>query len=282
MPRFVAMEQRYGSLVKGLRVSQRGRDAESRGTSGARWSLFVSFRAGVGTLIEALAARLGDLILRDRRVIALEPTAHRWRIGLADGTALAADAVILTAPAPITAGLICPHDARLAASLEEIRYTSAATVNLAFRAEDFPVPPTSFGFVVPAVEDCRIIAGSFSSLKFAGRAPEGMILMRVFIGGALNNSMMTLDDDAMVAAARGELKALLGVCAAPRFALVRRWPESMPQYAVGHLDRVAAIRSRAAQIRGVILAGAWLDGVGIPDCVRQGDAAAEAAIASTR
>jgi protoporphyrinogen/coproporphyrinogen III oxidase len=281
MPRFVAMERRYGSLVKGLRVAARGLNAEARGTSGARWSLFVSFRHGVGALVEALAARLGDLILRDRRVAAFEPVAHGWRIRLADGFAIDADAVISTMPAPAIARLIRPYNSALAGTLEEIRYASAATVNLAFRAADFPALPASFGFVVPAAENRRIIAGSFSSLKFAGRAPEGMILMRVFIGGALNREMMALSDDDMFAAARDELQALLGVSAMPRFALVRRWPESMPQYAVGHLERVATIRARAAQIPGLVLAGAWLDGVGIPDCVRQGEAAAEDAFAST-
>jgi oxygen-dependent protoporphyrinogen oxidase len=281
VPRFVAMERRYGSLVKGLRVAARGLNAEARGTSGARWSLFVSFRHGVGALVEALAARLGDLILRGRRVAAFEPMAHGWRIRLADGSAIDADAVVSTVPAPAIAALIRPHDSALAETLGAIRYASAATVNLAFRATDFPALPASFGFVVPAAENRRIIAGSFSSLKFAGRAPEGMILMRVFIGGALDRAMMTLNDAAMIAAARDELQALLRVCAVPRFALVRRWPESMPQYAVGHLERVATIHARAAQIPGLILAGAWLDGVGIPDCVRQGEAAAEDAFAAT-
>ena len=280
MPRFVAMERRYGSLVKGLRAAQRGRDAESRQTSGARWSLFVSFRNGVGSLVEALAGRLGDLVLRGNRVTALEPLANGWRIRLANRTLIDADVLISTLPAPSISELIRPHDGPLAASLEKIRYASAGTVNLAFRRTDFPALPSSFGFVVPAVEKRQIIAGSFSSLKFADRAPTDMILMRVFIGGALDHAMMSLNDDDMIAAARGELKTLLGVSARPLFTVVRRWPESMPQYVVGHLDRLAVIRARAAQLPRAILAGAWLDGVGIPDCVRQGEAAAEAALSS--
>ena len=122
-----------------------------------------------------------------------------------------ADAVICTARAGDAAALIQPLDGELARRLGRIGYTSAATVNLAYRESDFPQIPHSFGFVVPVIEGRRIIAGSFSSLKFAGRAPQGCVLMRVFLGGALQNEMMALDDDAMVSAARAEIAALLGV-----------------------------------------------------------------------
>ena len=125
----------------------------------------------------------------------------------------------------------------------------------------------------------RIIAGSFSSLKFAGRAPEGTLLARVFLGGALQTEMMMLDDAAMIAAARAEFASLLGVIAEPALAHVRRWPEAMPQYMVGHLARVAQIE-RAAALNGIHLAGAYLRGVGIPDCVHSGETAAEAVFAA--
>ncbi|MGH7880513.1 MAG: protoporphyrinogen oxidase, partial [Candidatus Binataceae bacterium] len=252
MPRFVEMERQYGSLVMGLRAASRGRESESRRVSGARWSLFVSFSRGVGALVEALAANLGDVVLRGRRVAALERNRPAgWRICLAEGAPIDADAIICASPAAVAALLMRPHDKALAAELEGIRYASAATVNLAFRATDFSAPPASFGFVVPAIERRSIIAGSFSSLKFAGRAPADMILARVFLGGALSSAMMTLSDAAMVAAARAEFQSLLGVTAPPAFARVRRWPDSMPQYAVGHLDRVRAIRVRLARHAGL-------------------------------
>lgn len=288
MPRFVEMERRHGSLVRGLRAAARGRDATAiRGTSGARWSLFVSFDHGVGTLVDALAARLGDSILYDARVngITRDPSVTTgrddpgWRLTLAGGERRAADAIICTAPAFGAASLVEPLHAALAADLRQITYTSAAVVNLAFDAADFTTPPTSFGFVVPVRERRGIIAGSFSSLKYAGRAPADQILVRAFIGGALQTAMMALDDAALAAAAREEFRMLLGVAAEPRFVHVRRWPQSMPQYAVGHLERVKTIRERAAGLPGLILAGAYLDGVGIPDCVRMGEAAAAVAFA---
>jgi oxygen-dependent protoporphyrinogen oxidase len=152
-------------------------------------------------------------------------------------------------------------------------------VNLAFPARSFPNPLRSFGFVVPLIERRRIIASSFSSLKFEGRAPADAILARVFIGGALQSEMISLDDTAMVAATREELGALIGVTEAPQFFHVRRWPRSMPQYVVGHQARVAEIERAAARIEGFALAGAFLNGVGIPDCVRNGESAAAAIFA---
>src|SRR5208282_4183833 len=131
------------------------------------------------------------------------------------------------------------------------------------------------GFVVPAIEHRRIIAASFSSFKFEGRAPAGAILARAFIGGELHREMMNLSDDQMVAAVRDEFRALLGVTAAPGIAVVRRWPDAMPQYDVGHLARVAEIERLIAPIPAFAIAGAAYRGVGSPDCVRSGEAAAD-------
>ena len=149
-------------------------------------------------------------------------------------------------------------------------------MNLTFRDADFPKRPDAFGFVVPVIENRKIIAGSFSSLKFEGRAPAGAVLARVFLGGVLQSDMMNLSDAEMVAAAREEFRALLGVTATPGLTEVQRWPAAMPQYAVGHLDRVAQIEEIVARIPNLFLAGAAYRGVGVPDCVHSGELAAEA------
>jgi protoporphyrinogen/coproporphyrinogen III oxidase len=282
MPRFVEMERRYGSVIRGLRAAALGHDARTQGTSGARWSLFVSFKSGVRALVDTLQSRLHDSIRYGAKAVALERVESdlgspgAWRLRFGDGAGLDADAVVCAVPAYAAAPLLKPHCARLATILERIDYASAATVNLAFRESDFPRAPTCFGFVVPAAEKRKIIAGSFSSLKFAGRAPTRMILARVFLGGALQSEMMALDDAAMIAAAREEFAALLGVTARPHFSYVRRWPTAMPQYHVGHLERVAEIETEAGTIAGLAIAGAFLRGVGIPDCIRSGEVAAEA------
>jgi oxygen-dependent protoporphyrinogen oxidase len=279
MPRFLEMERRYGSLLRGMRAAEASRAAMQRGTSGARWSLFLSLRRGVSMLADALGARLEGSIRIGADVAAIDRERDKWMVRLADGAQIEADAVICAAPAYTAARLLRRHAAAVVDHLGYVNYASAATVNLSFRASDFRRPLDSFGFVVPAAERRKIIAGSFSSLKYEGRAPAGFVLARVFLGGVLQSEMMNLSDDDMVAAARDEFRALFGVTAAPGITEVQRWPAAMPQYAVGHLDRVAKIEEAAREIPDLFLAGAAYRGVGIPDCVRSAESAAEAAFA---
>jgi oxygen-dependent protoporphyrinogen oxidase len=225
-------------------------------------------------------------VRRNSEVVALERVGDgdaakdrpRWRVVTADGAALEADAVICALPAYRAAPLFEAPAPALARALATIGYASAAVVNLAYREGDFPRAPRSFGFVVPVLERRKIIAGSFTSLKFAGRAPAGTILVRAFVGGAMQSELMALDDAAMVEVAREEFRSLLDAAAAPLWTLVSRWPDSMPQYAVGHHGRVAEIERAAAALPGLELAGAALRGVGIPDCVLSGERAAQAVL----
>jgi oxygen-dependent protoporphyrinogen oxidase len=279
MPRFVEMERLHGSLARGMRAAEAARATQQSGTSGARWSMFLTLRGGVSALPDALVSRLEGSIRRGAQVVAVERANDAWRLTLASGSQLEADAVICAAHAYTAADLLRGLESRLAEHLGSISYASAATVNLTWRVADFPKPPDAFGFVVPSLEHRKIIAGSFSSLKFEGRAPGGFILARVFLGGVLQSEMMKLSDDEMVATARDEFRDLLGVTAAPGLTEVQRWPAAMPQYAVGHLDRISEIDKLTAHLPDFFLAGAAYRGVGIPDCVHSGENAAEAAFA---
>ncbi len=278
MPRFLEMERRYGSVIRGMRAAESARAARTQsGTSGARWGLFVSFRTGMEALAEALISRLEGSV-RSRTevsILAREHENEKWIVELAGGEKLRADAVIIAAPAHVAARLLGRIHPELAATLARIEYSSAATVNLAYRNEDFPRPLDSFGFVVPAAERRKIIAGSFSSLKYEYRAPDGLVLARAFLGGVLQSAMMDLSDEEMIAAARDEFRALCGVEAAPILTEVRRWPRAMPQYEVGHLERADTIDSLVASIGGLGLAGSAYRGVGVPDCVHGAEQAAE-------
>jgi oxygen-dependent protoporphyrinogen oxidase len=281
LPRFPAMEREHGSVIRGLRAAAKTRNAQARGTSDARWSLFLSFRNGMSTLTDALSTHLRDAIRFGHAVteITLISDASRWLVRRADGSWLAADAIICATPAYAAAPIVESIAPTLAAQLRELTYASAATVNLAWRAGAFATPPASFGFVVPILERRKIIAGSFSSLKFEGRAPAGTIVARVFIGGALQSAMMDLDDGQMAAIARDEFRDLFGVTAEPLYTCVRRWPEAMPQYLVGHRARVSAIEAEAAKLDRLTLTGAWQSGVGIPDCIAAGERAAASTLA---
>jgi oxygen-dependent protoporphyrinogen oxidase len=269
MPRFLELERRHRSLILGLRAGTR------TNASGARYSLFVAPAAGMGALVDALARRLPEGVVRLRApVAALGRDGPRWRLETG-ADALAADAVVVAAPAPAAARLVGALDAELAELLAGIEYASSATVTLGYRAERLP-PLRGFGFVVPRTEGRALLACTYASRKWPGRTPAGHELVRAFVGGALRPDLLALDDGALIATVRRELEALVGIAAAPVLVRVHRHPGAMPQYAVGHLARVAAIERRIAILPGLQLAGAAYRGVGIPDCVRSGEAAADA------
>lgn len=274
MPRFLEMERRDRSVILGMRRQSR---AAATGDSGARWTLFASFRDGMQTLVEALAARLPAGAVRvGARVVGLTPARPSgWLVMLEGGEVILAGGVVLATPAYGAAAMLRPLDPALADALDAIRHASSAIVTLAYARSDIPHPLDGFGFVVPAIEGCPLIAGSFSSVKYAGRAPEGAVLLRVFCGGALAEHLMDHSDAELVAIARRELAVLLGVRAEPRLVRVRRYVRAMPQYDVGHLDRVRGIEDAVARLPGLSVAGNAYRGVGIPDCIHSGESAAE-------
>jgi len=305
MPRFLDMERADRSIILSMWRARRRAATDTRGTSGARYSLFLSFDGGMQTLTDALAAALPPGTARTGttvEAIHFDPNTRQWnlRLGASDATnsgagggasnvggaaaasngatagetIIAADALCLALPAYVSARLLGSVDSELAAELAGIPYASTATVNLAFRRADIPHPLDGFGFVVPFVERRKTLACTFSSVKFAGRAPAAHALMRAFVGGALQPELYALDEDRMIAAVREDLRALVGIESAPLFAHVERWPRSMAQYHLGHLARVARIRRRLQNFPTLRLAGNAYGGAGIPDCIRSGRAAA--------
>lgn len=288
MPRFLDMEQQHGSVIKAMWREQRAarlRRKQAGGKpgsdSGARYSMFVTFDDGLQTLIDALASRLPENAVRlNAGVSSIAPLPQengmpRWRVTCEGGTAMDADGVIVAAPTHRASKMTGGFDPTLSGHLNAIAYASSVVINLAYRQTDLVRPLDGFGFVVPAVENRSIIACSFSSVKYAGRAPEGFVLVRCFAGGAIQPHVFEWDDDRLVAGARRELRELLGIEAEPLFALVHRHPRSMPQYPVGHLRRVAQILECLDRHPGLALAGNAYGGVGIPDCVHSGETAAE-------
>ena len=274
MPRFLELERRERSVILALwRASRR---APQPGTSGARWSLFVTFARGMSELVDTLAARLPAGAVRlGQRVGGIERHDGRWRVGLADGGALDADRVVVATEAHRAARLLRYVDPQIAALLAEIPYASSATVSLGYRRSDVPHPLDGFGFVVPHGEGRALLAGTFSSVKYPGRAPEGFVLLRAFLGGALGEADVAGEEAEIADRARRDLRDALGIVAAPVLTRVHRHPGSMPQYRLGHLDRIDAIERRLGAHPGLSLAGAAYRGVGIADSVHSGETAAE-------
>jgi len=201
-----------------------------------------------------------------------------WHIELLDGPALEADAVIVTTESHATARMIDAEDPALALQLRAIPYASSVIVNVAYRRDQIQHPLDGFGAVVPAIERRPILAVSFSSIKFPSRSPAGTALLRVFVGGATQPELVDLGDEALRDLVTGELGQLIGVTGDPLLYRVIRHPRAMPQYTLGHLDRVAAIRRKLGRHPRLFLTGIAFDGVGIPDCIRAAQATADAVI----
>lgn len=267
LPRFLEMEKQHRSLI--LAMLRQGR-AQKGGTSGARYSLFLSFDQGMQTLVTQINAdfRLNTKAQR----LTLD---HGWTITTDKDEEIKADAVCLAVPAYVAASLLRDSHERLAEKLKQIKYASTATLNFGYKRAAIAHPLNGFGFVVPFVEKRSLLACTFSSVKFAGRAPEGHVLLRAFAGGALQPEIFALDEGEMAARVESDLRSLLGISEDPRFIEVAKWERSMPQYEVGHLARVEEIEKLAQELPRLTLAGNAYRGAGIPDCIRSGEDAAE-------
>ncbi len=269
-PRFRTLEQKYGSLTRGMIESRRQAPPAANGNapkSNTPSSMFVSFRNGMESLVTTLVNKLtGDLRLNTRvDQIASSPDGT-YRLTLADSSTLEVDAVIVTTPAPITASLLRPIAPEAAALIGNIHYVTTGTVSLAYRAEDVSLP-SSFGVVIPRGEKRPINAVTVSSIKFDHRAPDGYVLLRAFFGGSRSPATVTLDDTELIRVVRAQLRAIYGITAEPTLTRIYRWREATPQYAVGHLDDVDAVDSALPE--GLYVTGSAYRGVGVPDCIHQ-------------
>ena len=271
LPRFLDMEDQHRSLILAM---LRQNNVKQSGTSGARYSLFLSFDSGMQVLVDALAQVKADIRL-NTRAEQLKLDNGTWTITTNTGEQLKADAVCLAVPAYVAASLLNDLNEILAADLRQIKYASTATINFAYERSAIEHPLDGFGFVVPFIENRSLIACTFSSVKFSGRAPNGHILLRAFAGGALQPEIFLLDESELVAKVETDLRELLGITAKPLFTEVAKWERSMPQYMVGHLNRLIEIEVLASKLPGLTLAGNSYHGAGIPDCIRSGEAAAE-------
>jgi protoporphyrinogen/coproporphyrinogen III oxidase len=263
-PNYLQLEQTAGSVIRGLQaVPSASANPDMPKTA------FVSLRNGMFELIEGLQARLtGDIRLNQP----VSTIRHDRSIHLANGEKLSADTVILTTPAHIASRLIGDLSPELARCLQTIRMVSSGTVSLGYRAADLAHPLDGFGFVIPRSEPTRILACTWSSTKLPYRAPQGHVLIRVFFGGHGRESDVNLPDDQLVALARAELREIMGIGEEPVISRVFRYRDANPQYDVGHLDRVTAINALCPP--WLTVTGCSCNGVGIPDCVRQGREAA--------
>jgi oxygen-dependent protoporphyrinogen oxidase len=265
-PNLRTLELEHGSLLRGL---------AAQFPAPGDYPPFVSLRGGMDELVRAVAGSLERTTFTVGAASQLRMQDGGYAVHLADGRTVWSDALVLSVPAFVAAEIVAELDGSLAETLAEIPYASPAIVTLAFGADDVERPLDGYGYVVPKVEGSDVLACTWASNKWDGRAPAGQALIRVFLGRFGGRDVTELPDDELIGLARAELR-LLGVEAEPRFTRIHRWPRGMPQYTLGHPDRLARIEAALERHPGLALAGAAYRGVGIPDCIDSGETAAEA------
>jgi oxygen-dependent protoporphyrinogen oxidase len=288
-PQLIKLEREHRSLILGAIRMQKAQRAQRKalpaGTGGEEKlrGALCTFEGGLGTLVEALARALGPAAHTGAKVEGMVPGQGGWRVSVRENgrqAELLASKVVVATPAYVAAGLLRPLDEKLSALVEGIAYAPIAVVHLGFEPGSTPAPD-GFGFLVPGLEKRRLLGAIHASTVFPFRAEGGRVLYTCMVGGARRPELVKLSEEELVALAREELKELAGVTASPSFTQAIRWTRGIPQYNVGHLERVAAIDAALARLPGLHLAGNAYKGVGINDCIRNafalGDALAGAA-----
>jgi oxygen-dependent protoporphyrinogen oxidase len=278
-PKFVQLEEEYGSLIRGMvkRMASFRKRPSSTNPWGDRkkMTMFVTLADGMSELIDTLASIITERGVKIRTEATVkevrEEKKGRLRVVLTSGDTMTADAVVIAAPAHAAARLTRGLDRELSKKLGEIPFSSTATVTMAFKKSDIPRPLNGFGFVVPRSEGRGIMASTWSSVKFDGRAPVDAALLRCFVGGAKGAELLELNNKEMTEMVRRELREIMGITAKPLFTRIFRWKKAMPQYTIGHEERVREIEALTAGHKGLYLTGSSYHGIGIPDSIHGGE-----------
>ena len=272
-PRFRALEREHGSLVRGMIAQQRAAKAQADPDRPKR---LTSFTTGSGRLVEALGAQFGGRLERNAAVRQVRPKAQGFEVAW-DGGNAAAEAVVLATPAFVSAELL-EFAPEAAEALATIPYADVQVFGLGFHRFDVPNPLDGFGFLVPRGEGVRVLGVLYSSSIFPGQAPEGQVLLRVIAGGTVDPEFAALSPDEALEAVRRDLRVTMGIVAEPTFVQHIPWERGIPQYELGHGQRVATAFHALKRTPGVVLTGNAYHGVGVNDTVRDAQRAADAVL----
>ncbi|MCK5235969.1 MAG: protoporphyrinogen oxidase [Deltaproteobacteria bacterium] len=274
-PKFVEMEQNYGSLIKGMLARMKLMKAKPR-KGGKPVTMFMTVKGGLGEVVKTLLSKIKDVnILSSTVVSKMENNDDGYELTLDNGNVLKADAVVIATPAYATSEIVKTLDGKLTEKLGTIPYVSTATISIGFKMKDIKHPMDGFGFVVPLSEGRKIMAASWVSRKWAGRAPDDCVLIRCFVGGAFNQDLVELGDEELKQIVLDELREIMGIEATPVICRIFRWRRSMPQYTVGHEERVTEIEELTNAHKGLYITGSAFRGIGISDNVREAEETAK-------
>lgn len=270
-PQFKEMERKHRSMMLGMKAAMRGRPPAAPGIT-----MFMTLRGGMYRFVETLERRVpAELVRRGTQVLGVSRSPDGdWRVAVAGSEPVRADAVVLAVPADKDAALLREADPGLADELAGIRFASTATVNLVFPDAGFPRGYEGFGFLVDRREGRSLTGVTFTSNKYPGLTPPGHTVIRCYMGGFGRDSVVGKPDEELLGIVLGDLRSIMGITAAPERVKLFRWPDSNPQYEVGHLARLARMEARLKAQSGLLLAGSSFRGIGIPECVRSGTEAA--------
>jgi len=284
-PNLRKAELEYGGLIKSMLAARSKPAPQASAQVTKRWPAFVTLESGLAEMVERIEAVLDEVDIRlQTRVTSVMRQSGQWgyQVAIEGEEPMTADAVILATPAFVTADLVDAIDSEAADALRHIPYVSTATVSVVYPMSQVPVPLDAHGYIVPRSEGRPVLACTWTSTKFPHRAPEGFALIRAFIGRAGQEDVLNRSDNELIQLVQDELRSVLGITAPPYMHFVFRWPMAMPQYTLGHLERVSTIKRCSETLPGLFFAGAAYHGIGIPDCIASGEKAATQVLAYTQ
>jgi len=271
LPRLAEMEAKYGSLGRGMLAARKNTGGPADAPA---QPIFTSLKNGMQQMVDGLLCYFPAGSLRSRTpVTAIQPHSTGWVLSTGNGSDRF-EAVVIATAAHAAAALLGTTNAELAQELGRIRYTGSVTITLGYEPQVRSSLPGGFGFLVPRSEGKRLMAATFVHNKFPHRAAENRALIRCFLGGSRDESVLQLSAEEILRIVREELRQILGLASEPRFSRVYKWQAAMAQYGVGHLERLEGIECLRKQHPGLALAGNGFRGIGVPDCVRSGTEAA--------
>jgi oxygen-dependent protoporphyrinogen oxidase len=282
-PRFIQLEKEYRSLILGMLARRRMAKEFAQKRSGQKRTMFMTLLGGMMELTDTLKARLDKRsLLCNKKVTRINrprdsrfPSNPIYEIHMESGEILRADCVVLATPAYATGELLQDLDSALSEMPLSIPYVSTATISLAYHQEEIHHPLNGFGFVVPRAEKRKIMASTWTSVKFSHRSPHETVLIRAFVGGAQNEDLLGMEDKVIIDMVRKELMDIMGITARPILTRMYRWDKSMPQYRLGHAERLSHMEENLLQYPGLYLTGCAYRGIGISDCIHDGKLTAE-------
>ena len=279
-PMFVQTEKKYRSLILGMLARKRQMLTQKPSKNRQPFSLFMTLKNGLGEMVDAVIEKSPDVSFRANSKVreVTKGDATAWLVVLDDGETIDADAVLFATPAKLSADFLQPFAPKVAELLGQIKYVSTATATLAYRKKGFTHSLNGFGFVVPRTEGRKILACTWTSSKFPHRTPEGYVMLRCFVGGALNENLAEQDEETIATMVKKELADLMGIHQEPEICKVFHNKKSNVQYRVGHAGLIDSVQKELHVFPGLFLTGSAYTGIGIPDCIQNGTRTAESVI----